>query len=371
MEAVKLQYRAVLENINPYIPGKRIEDVKRELGLESIIKLGSNENPLGCSPRVREAVKDALTHPSRYPDGNCTDLRAALAGHTGLKPDQFVLGAGSFELIHFVAETFINPGDEAITAAPSFAWYGTVTKLKDGKIVSVPLTEFRVDLRAIRDKVTDKTSVIWLCNPNNPTGTVFTEREFIAFLRDIPPHVIVVLDEAYCDYVTETDYPDSLKLIEAYDNLVVLRTFSKIYGLASMRIGYAAAGGKTAGYMNRVRQMFNVNAIAQHAAVVSLQDEAFRESVRSNNNEGKAYLYRAFEELGISYIPTQGNFILANVAQDSAELCQRVLEQGVIIRPGTGFALPEWIRVTIGTPWENETFIAALRNTLTLKEELE
>ncbi|MCL6456601.1 MAG: histidinol-phosphate transaminase [Gorillibacterium sp.] len=359
-----MPYRSCLESINPYIPGKRLEEVTRELGLQSVVKLASNENNMGCSPRVKEAVAAVLDAPSRYPDGNCTELRNELSSQTGLKPQQFIIGAGSFELIAFVAETFIAPGDEAIMPYPSFSWYGTVTRIKDGRIIQVPLGDHQVDLDAIRQRITDKTKVIWLCNPNNPTGTIFTGEQLAAFLAEVPRHIVVAVDEAYCDFVTGDGFPDTLQWIEQYSNLIVLRTFSKIHGLASLRIGYAAASEETVGYMNRVRQIFNVNAVAQVSAVASLRDAEFRERVYANNQEGKAFLYSSFSDLGLEYIPTEASFIMVHVKRDSEELFQQLLREGVIIRPGSGYGMNEWLRVTIGTEEENRIFIAALSKVL-------
>lgn len=356
-----LPYRKSLDAINPYIPGKRLEEAVKELGIERVVKLASNENPLGCSSRVYEAVKKVLEAPSRYPDGNSTELRGELSRQTGLTPQQFVIGAGSFELIAFMAETFIGPGDEAIMPVPSFSWYGTVTRLREGKVVPIALTaEHRVDLKAILSAITDKTKVIWLCNPNNPTGTLIPGEELAQFLEAVPRHIAVALDEAYCDFITEPGYPDSLEWLYRFEHVIVLRTFSKIHGLASLRIGYAAASERTIGYFNRVRQIFNVNAVAQAAAVASLRDKDFRRRVFDNNRQGKEYLYGEFRSLGFSYIKSEASFIMVHVREDSEALFQQLLREGVIIRPGTGFGMKEWLRVSVGTEEENRIFIEAL-----------
>lgn len=355
-----LPYRKSLDAINPYIPGKRLEEAVKELGIQRIVKLASNENPLGCSPRVYEAVKKVLETPSRYPDGNCTELRGELSRQTGLTPQQFIIGAGSFELIAFVAETFIQPGDEAIMPVPSFSWYGTVTRLREGRIIQIPLKEERVDLQAIQGAITDKTKVIWLCNPNNPTGTLIPREELAQFLESVPRHIAVALDEAYYDFITEPGYPDSLEWLYRFDHVIVLRTFSKIHGLASLRIGYAAASERTISYFNRIRQIFNVNAVAQAAAVVSLRDKDFRRRVFENNRQGKEYLYGEFSRLGFSFIPSEASFVMVHVREDSEGLFQQLLREGVIIRPGTGFGMKEWLRVSVGTEEENRIFIEAL-----------
>lgn len=364
-----LPYKKGLHSIDPYIPGKRLEEVVKELGLSKVIKLASNENPLGCSPRVTEAAAAVLQAPSRYPDGGNSELKAELSRLTGLGPQQFVIGAGSFELIAFVAETFIGPGDEAIMPTPSFSWYGTVTKLQEGRIIQVPLTMHCVDLDAIKREITAKTKVIWLCNPNNPTGTIFTDEQLRRFLEDIPSSIVVAMDEAYCDFVTGGQgYPDTLNWIGQYPNLIVLRTFSKIYGLASLRIGYAAASEETADYMNRCRQIFNVNAVAQASALAGLKDAGFRERVYENNRLGKEYFYKVFGELGLDYIPTEASFIMVHTGQDSDTLYQQLLKEGVIIRPGSAYGMQEWLRVSIGTMEENRIFIEALRKVLKAPE---
>jgi histidinol-phosphate aminotransferase len=360
----ELKYRKSLESIATFIPGKPIEEVKREYGIGRVIKLASNENSLGCSPDVRPAVLQALEKAAVYPESSALELRKELAFNMGLRPEQFIIGAGSFELLSFIAHTFMNPGEESIAAMPSFGWYATVTKHMDGFIVNVPLKEHHVDLNEIKARVTGKTRVIWLCNPNNPTGTIFTEAEQNAFLKDIPGHIVVVLDEAYFDYVTAKDYPVSQNLINRYPNVIILRTFSKIYGLASLRVAYAIADANTISYLNKVRQVFNVNAVAQAAAIASLRDKKFREAGRKNNFQGREYLYKSFKEAGLEFIPTEGNFMMVNVSRDGNEVFEALLKKGVIIRPGNGFNMPTWLRVTIGTPEENQIFIHALKEVL-------
>lgn len=363
--SANLPYKPGLAGIHPYVPGKRLEEVVREYGIERVIKLASNENPLGCSPKVKEAVAAAAAASlSRYPDGGSAELKAELSRQTGLAPEQLVIGAGSFELIAFVAQAFIGPGDEAIMAAPSFSWYGTVTRINGGRIIQVPLADHRIDLAAIQQEITERTRVIWLCNPNNPTGTILTGAELAPFLASLPSGIAVALDEAYCDFVTGQGYPDTLQWIGDYGSLIVLRTFSKIHGLASLRLGYAAAGRETADYLNRVRQIFNVNAVAQAAAVASLKDADFQKAVYENNRKGKEYLYGVFRKLGLQFIPTEASFILVRVGRDSEALFRQLLRLGVIIRPGTGYGMKDWIRVTVGTEEENRIFADALTDLL-------
>jgi histidinol-phosphate aminotransferase len=357
----QLQYRKVLESIPSYIPGKPINEVKRELGLQKVIKLASNENPLGCSPKVREAVLDFLDKVSFYPDGHCLELNTALSEHLGVQPAQLAFGAGSFELISLVAQTFITPGDTAVMPVPSFGWYNTATRLMDGIVEEIPLTKYKIDLAKIKAGIHDKVKIIWTCNPNNPTGTIITKQELESFLREIPPHVVVVLDEAYYDYVTDENYPESIRLIDQYPNVIILRTFSKIYGLASFRIAYAISNAENIRHLNKVRQIFNVNAVAQVAALASLQDADFKRAGQKNNTEGKKYLYQVFDELKLEYIPTEGNFVMVDTGLDSAEVYRKLLEKGVIIRPGEHFQMPAWIRISVGTLEENKLFAKAFK----------
>ncbi len=359
-----LTFRQSLEKISPYVPGKPIDDVKRELGLERVIKLASNENPLGCSPMAKKAVTDMLENPALYPDGNCTELRNELSQVFGLKPQQFVFGAGSNEIISFIAQVFINPGDESIMPVPSFLWYEIAVRTMDGVVVEVPLKNHRHDLDAMKASITDKTKVIWLCNPNNPTGTLFTQEELLNFLKDVPKNIIVVLDEAYYEFVTDSAYPQSVPLLESYPNLIILRTFSKVYGLASLRVGYGMTSIEIAGYLNRVRPPFNINTLAQAAALASIRDSEFKQRSHESNRAGKEYLYEQFTQMGLEYIPTETNFMMVNVRTDGMEVFRKLLQKGVIIRFDPGFGMPEWIRVTIGTQEENEIFIDALKAVL-------
>lgn len=360
----QLQYRKVLGSIPSYIPGKPIDAVKQELGLEKVIKLASNENPLGCSPKVRQAVMDFLDKASYYPDGHCLELKKALSEHLEVEEDQLAFGAGSFELISLAAETFITPGDEAIMPVPSFGWYHTATRLMDGKVREIPLKNHKVDLERIKESIHDRVKIIWICNPNNPTGTIITRQELEDFLKSVPQNIAVVLDEAYYDYVTDADYPESTKLINKYPNIIVLRTFSKIYGLASLRVAYAVSSAETISHLNKVRQIFNVNAIAQISAVASLQDPAFKKAGQETNTEGKKYLYQIFEELKLEYIPTEGNFVMVETGLNSEEVYQKLLEKGVIIRPGANFKMPTWLRISIGTTEENKAFAEAFKEVL-------
>jgi histidinol-phosphate aminotransferase len=360
----ELNYRKTLEGILPYQPGKPIDDVKRELGLSKVIKLASNENPLGCSLKAVEAVTACMMTPSLYPDGNCTELRNALSSKLNVKPEQLIFGAGSNEIVAFLGETFINPGDESVMAVPSFPWYETAVKMMDGIAIEIPLKNHTHDLETMKSKINDRTKIVWLCNPNNPTGTMYTAKEQDEFLKSVPSNVVVVLDEAYCEYVGNKDYPNSVPLLEKYPNVIILRTFSKVYGLASLRIGYGIANVEMISYLNRIRPPFNVNAAAQVAALASINDSDFVSKTVENNNAGKEFLYSSFKDMGLDYIPTECNFIMVDTKKDSIEIFNKLLAKGVIVRPGKGFRMPTWQRVTIGTPEENTEFISALKEVL-------
>ncbi len=359
-----LKHRQAISYLTPYIPGKPIEEVKRELGIQKVIKMASNENPLGCSPAAKKAVANMLDQLAIYPDGNCTDLKTKLSDLFGLSPDHFLLGAGSDEILEMIAQAYINPGDETIMASPSFSRYEAVTRVMDGKIIELPLKNHALDLEAMAGAITPKTKVIWLCNPNNPTGTIFTMNQQRELLKKTPSNVLVVLDEAYYEYVTDANYPKSVELLEEYENIIILRTFSKIYGLAALRIGYAIGHPDMISSINRVRGPFNVTTVAQVAALASLDDPDFKERSRRNNEQGKEFLYNAFKNMGLEYIKTHANFIMVNTGRHSKEVFQDLLRQGVIVRTGDIFKMDNWIRVTIGTPEENSEFIKALQRVL-------
>ncbi|MFS8501764.1 MAG: histidinol-phosphate transaminase [Caldicoprobacter sp.] len=360
-----VKHRKAIETLEPYRPGKPISEVKRELGLTEVIKLASNENPLGCSPKAVEAIIKWTQEVSLYPDGNCTELKGALAQRLNVEPEQLLFGAGSDQILEIIAQTYINPGDTAITCWPSFSRYEAAIQVMDGRMIRIPLTrDYRFDLNGILNSITDTTRIIWICNPNNPTGTIITAEELRAFLEKVPQNVLVVLDEAYYEYARCGDYPESIELLKQYNNVIILRTFSKAYGLAGLRIGYAISNKEIIELLNRVRGPFNVNAAAQAAALAALDDQEFVQRSIQINQEGKEYLYQAFEEMGLEYIPTHTNFIMVNVGRNSLEVFRDLLYKGVIIRSGDIFDMDNWIRVTIGTPQQNRRFIEALKEVL-------
>ncbi len=345
-----------IKTISPYVPGKPIEELERELGISGSIKLASNENPLGPSPKAIMAIKKAVEGLNRYPDGSGFYLSQALAKKYGVDSSQIILGNGSNELIELVVRTFVQPGDEVISAEPSFVVYKMITQAAGGANVIVPCKGMRHDLDAMADRITQKTKIVFIANPNNPTGTMNTKAEMDRFMERVPDHVITAVDEAYFEYVTHADYPDSVDYLKGGRNVLALRTFSKIYGLAGLRIGYGITTAGIAELMNKVRQPFNTNSLAQVGALAALADRKHVEKSIAINNEGKQYLYQSFQQLAVSYIPTETNFILLETRLDGRELYHALLKQGVIIRPMGGKRL----RVTIGLPEENKRFVAEL-----------
>ncbi len=363
-----IQVRKVLNQIKPYVPGKPIEEVQRELGIQKIIKLASNENPLGCSAKAKSAMQKTLENPALYPDANCTDLRNMLAKKMNLKPTQFFFGAGSDGIIEMIPKAFMNPEEESIMASITFPLYETGIILADGVCVKVPLdANYCFDLDAMAQRINEKTKIIWLCNPNNPTGTIFTKQQQEKFLQMVPKDVIVILDEAYYEYVTCETYPESLDLLKQYPNVIILRTFSKIYGLASLRVGYAISNEYIIAQLEKVRSPFNVNRFAQAAAIASLEDKEFRNLSYKTNKENKEFLYRSFEKLGLDYLPSETNFVTFDVKKDSQEVFHALLHKGFIVRPCSGYDMPTWIRVTIGTNDECKAFVHVLEEVLDLE----
>jgi len=342
-----------------YEPGKPIEYVARELGLDpaTIIKLASNENPFGPSPRAVAAAKQALEHGELYPDGGCFALREKLATVRGLSPDQFVIGNGSNEIIEFLGHALLGPGDEVVMGSPAFVVYKLVTLVFGAKAIEIPLVNHRHDLVAIAAAITPRTKLVFVCSPNNPTGTANTERELLAFARALPEHVVAVFDEAYSEYVENA--PDLRPLIQEGRNVVCLRTFSKIFGLASLRVGYGYASAEIVASLNRVRQPFNVNAIAQAAAIAALDDRAFTEKCIRENRAGLAQLEAGFRKLALEFVPSVANFILVKVG-DGTRVFDALQRRGVIVRPVKSYAMPEWVRVTVGTAPQNERLLASL-----------
>jgi histidinol-phosphate aminotransferase len=347
-----------------YPPGKPLEELEREYGITDSIKLASNENPLGPSPLALQAIAAHLSKLHRYPDSHAFYLKQRLSQHHGVNSEQLILGNGSDEILELIMQTFLRPGDEVLSATPSFLMYGLLTQGAGGIFRPVPLRDFRVDLKAITKAITARSKIIIINNPNNPTGTVIYRTEWEEFLQSLPAGIIVVLDEAYIDFVDTKEVPSGLDYLDEHRPLIGLRTFSKAYGLAGLRIGYGYGPSELIGYLDRMRSPFNVNLLAQVAALAALDDKAFLQKTRQVIGEGLAYLRNALDELGIKYIPTQANFLLIHVNCDSRELYERLLRQGVIIRAMDSYNLPGYIRVNAGLPEENHRFVQALKKAL-------
>ncbi|HTS11870.1 MAG TPA: histidinol-phosphate transaminase [Candidatus Limnocylindrales bacterium] len=348
-----------IRGIAPYVPGKPVEEVERELNIEAI-KLASNENPLGPSPLAVEAAKKALGGTNRYPDGSGFYLRQALAAKHSVPMEQILLGAGSTELIDLSARLMLRPGAAGVTSEGSFPLYYIAIRAAGARLVETPLRDYRFDLDAIAEKLSAETKIVYLANPNNPTGTMFTAGEFDAFLSRVPFHVLVVLDEAYCDYIDRKDYSRSVDLVRRGANLVVLRTFSKAYGLAGLRIGYGLGPAGLLEEMNKIRGPFNTSSVAQAAALAALEDrEHVRRSIESNA-AGLKQLAAGLKAMGVHCVPSVANFILAEFGYDTEPISEELTRRGVIVRPMRWMGFPHAIRVSVGTRAENDKFLRAL-----------
>ncbi|MGD1075165.1 MAG: histidinol-phosphate transaminase [Thermodesulfovibrionales bacterium] len=342
--------------IKPYVPGKPVEELERELGITGSIKLASNENPIGPSPLAIEALMGTTKELSRYPDGSGYYLKNALSASLSIGPDCVILGNGSNELLDIAARTFMRQGDEAVMAHPSFVVYALAVQSLGGIPVQVPLRDFTHDLSAMLSAVTVRTKMVFIANPNNPTGTINREKEFDSLMERLPDGILTVIDEAYFEYVSDPDYADSMKWFNQGKDILILRTFSKIYGLAGLRIGYGIATSGIIAEMNKLRPPFNTNTLSQVAALHGLRDVDHVARSQKMNEEGKRYLYSEFQRLGLKYVPTEANFIYMPI-DNSMALYEKLLREGVIVRPMG----PAAIRVTIGLPEENRRFIKALK----------
>jgi histidinol-phosphate aminotransferase len=347
-----------------YQPGKPIEEVKRELGLKEVTKLASNENPFGCSPKAKEAIIAEINNISLYPDGASQALTASIAKELGLDNNQIIFGAGSDEVILMLARAFLEPGDENIMATHTFPQYKHNAEIEGAVCIEVPLQQGVHDLEAMLGRVTDKTKIVWICNPNNPTGTLLSHEEIRSFMVRISPQVLVVLDEAYAEYDVSGQYPDGLKLLKEHANLILLRTFSKIYGLASLRIGYGIGRPEVIRSINQVREPFNTTRFAQAAALAAFEDQQFVDDCRDANAKGVAYLTSQFNRLGFSYYPTHGNFIMVDVQRPAGLVFDGLLRKGIIVRGGHQLGFPSSLRVTVGSQQQNELFIQALEQVI-------
>ena len=348
----------------PYVPGKPVEELERELGIRDAIKIASNENPLGPSALALRAVAEDLTRINRYPDGDSFYLKHKLAKRLDVKPENLIFGNGSNEVIEIVARTFMKPGDEGVIGEFAFIVFPIVTQAIGAKGILSPMPELKHNLRDMYNRITPKTKAVFIANPNNPTGTMVKRDELEWFLESVPEDIIVVIDEAYFDYVDDPDYPNSLDYRNLGKSIITVRTFSKIYGLAGLRLGYGVSSVEIISYMNRVREPFNVNSLAQLAAYAALDDTEHVTKSREINRIGFQYLTKELKKLNLAFAPSFTNFILLDLGSDAIPIYNALLREGVIVRPVINYGLETHIRVTIGLPEENERFIRAIKKVL-------
>jgi len=354
-----------IQRLRPYVPGKPIEEVQREFGLTDVVKLASNENPLGPSPRAVEAIRQAIAgNLGLYPDGACFSLTRALAERWNVPQEQLVLGNGSDEIIASLGLVYLGPGSEVLSCHPTFVQYEAAARLNQAEYVTAPLRDHRYDLDALADLLAPQTRLVFIANPNNPTGSIVRRAELERFLNRCPETALVVLDEAYFEYADDPEYPDGLDYVREGRNVIVLRTFSKIYALAALRVGYGISRPEIIRALHQVRQPFNVNTLAQVAALASLDDPEQVTRSRRANAAGAHTLYQAFERLGLPYVETHANFVLFDLRKTARPYFEALLRRGVIVRCGDALGLPTCLRVTIGRPEDNARFLAALEELL-------
>ncbi|MDK8179496.1 histidinol-phosphate transaminase [Paenibacillus sp. UMB4589-SE434] len=358
-----MQPKKSVVHLPVYQPGKSVEDVKRELGLDEVIKLASNENPYGSSELAKQAIVNEVNNTSLYPDGAALQTTAAVAHHLGVNTNQIIFGAGSDEIILMICRAYLVAGDETIMADQTFPQYKHNAEIEGAKCIEVPMKHGAHDLDAMLAAVTERTKIVWICNPNNPTGTILSHNEIVAFMNQMPKHVLVVLDEAYVEYVTDDQFPDTFALLKEFNNLISLRTFSKIYGLASLRIGYGVGDPAVIHTINQVREPFNTTRFAQAAAKAAIEDQAFIEMCRNNNKQGREYLQEQFNRLQLRSFPAHGNFVLVDVGMPAQDMFLMLMQRGIITRAGHG-KYPTYLRVSIGKPEHNEAFVQALEQIL-------
>ncbi len=356
-----MQPKQRILNVPVYQPGKPIDDVKREYGLTEVIKLASNENPFGCSPFAKEAIAGLLDNLAIYPDGASLQLRWELAEFLKIKPEQLIFGNGSDEVVQLITRAYLGEGTNTIMATPTFPQYRSNATIDGAELIEVPLKDGVHDLDAMAAAINDQTRVVWVCNPNNPSGTIVTASELEAFLQKVPRNVLVVMDEAYYEYVVAEEYPQTVPMLAQYPNLIILRTFSKAYGLAALRIGYGIASAEIIDHLNHVREPFNTSSLAQAAARAALKDQDFVKQCRERNRQGMKQLTDQFDAWGLDYYPSQANFILVNLKQDSDQVFQALLKQGIIVRSGRALGFPGYQRITVGSQEQNEKILDALR----------
>jgi histidinol-phosphate aminotransferase len=365
LDGVKwMQPKKQIVGLPVYQPGKPIDEVKKEYNLSEVIKLASNENPFGASPRVKDAILKECSNLGVYPDGASIKLREALANHYHIDGNRLIFGNGSDEIIQLITRAYLDEHSNTITATPTFPIYKTNAKIEGAEVIEVPLHNGTHDLAQMKAQINEKTKIVWICNPNNPSGTYVGHDEIVAFLEEVPNHVLVVLDEAYYEYVAAEDYPDSLPFLDRWDNVIILRTFSKIYGLAGLRIGYGIGSPSVIDNINRVRAPFNSNRMAQAAAVVALDDQEYVRSCREKNQQGLEQFYQSFNELNLFYYPSQGNFILVDMDRPGNQMFEEFLREGIIVRSGEALGFPTFVRITVGTEEQNQKIINVISQVL-------
>ena len=364
MEELKKLARRRIFDIEVWPAGKPIDALKEELGLPDLARMDTNENPLGPSPRAVKAMEQAIRHVNFYPDGPCQRLKRKLAGRLGISEDMVAFGNGADSCIRMVASAFINDGEEVIMADPSFPVYSIFTRVMGGEEVLVPLKDHTHDLEAMKKKIGPRTKLVCICNPNNPTGSIVRKAELDDFFRDLPPDVIVVLDEAYFEFVSDPQFPDGLDYLREGHNIIVMRTFSKLYGLAGLRIGYMMAAPQMISVLERVREPYTVAAVAEEAALAAMDDQEFIDRVIENNEKSRSLIYRELDRLGLDYVPSHTNFLFVDLKTDARKVREALLHRGFLIRARTAWKLPTCVRITFGTEAQNAAFIRALEEVL-------
>jgi histidinol-phosphate aminotransferase len=356
--------RRELEELQTYVPGTPVEEVQERYGLPEIIKMASNENPWGPSPMALQAVSEELSRLAQYPEGSCRALRQALAERFGLHADMITLSNGADNILMMIAQAFVGNGEEVVMAAPTFAVYRTAVILMGGVPIEIPLRDFVHDLEAMARAVGPRTKAVFVCNPNNPTGTIVGREALEEFIDGLPADLLVVLDEVYGDFAAADEFPDGLRFIDRGKALITVRSFSKLYGLAGLRIGYAVAHPELIAALNKVREPFPVNRLAQAAAQGALADEEFRNHVLRETERGRAYLSRALQAMGLTCLPSHTNFLFVDLATDAQAAYEALLKEGIIVRPGGIWGTTTWCRITIGTMEQNERLVGALEKVI-------
>ncbi|MEA3376490.1 MAG: histidinol-phosphate transaminase [Chloroflexota bacterium] len=361
----QVKHQSGLDALDPYVPGTPVEEVQRQYGLEDVIKLASNENPLGPAPKAVEAIRKALPRLNTYPDGESRDLRQALAEFLDVAPSHVTVGNGADGIIMGTCMAYLDEESEVVVSRSSFPVYDIYTRVMRARLIKTPLREYRLDLDAMAEAITPRTRLVFVCNPNNPTGTIVTADEVSAFMERVPEYVLVVFDEAYYELVDADDFPETLAYVrEGRRNVLVLRTFSKVFGLAGVRLGYGVAVPEVLEPLQRVKEPFAVNLLAQAAGIGALEDESFLKRTVEMNRREREFLYAQFEELGLEVVPSHTNFILVKLGPDACQVQEELKKQGVIVRPCAGYDIPQFLRITVGDRAQNERLVSALETVL-------